>query len=535
MATTVPFLTALIRWLNNPGEPNENELRTAMRKAADLGTAAAEDVEFFVTQDDLKEADVATSGVTTTLGLAGDEFVRYTPFYVEAKTYGQDTAAIIAAIDECVERGGGFVLVGPGEWPVSEKIEIPSHVNLIGAGIDVTIFRAVNGLNDHMFSTPDTETLWGSGSEQGAQYWGISQCTINGNKYNQTSGCGIRTYSRAYNIDNVKIEYCKNKGLQTQWGDAAAYGDNDASEFDAFMEALINNVFVQYCDEEGIYYDGPHDGRMQNCMVALNSHTSHGTYDGIYIGTRAGGHMATQCHSWGETQRYAWNIEAQSTHFANCEGDAATLALVRINAGDCTWVGGTQIGGFIFTPPSTPNKNMKGFVFGASAFYPFIQCAVRNCPKGVVDFTNVGNLGGVIQINGALDLVLQTAQTGETTFGFQGSVPSSFRVNIYTTGVGSAYAVNQMPAPEQHFSGAANFPSIVGRTDITSGLFFGVNFAALSGGGEEAIRAVRNNCIKFTGRDTTPTTEPWVEGLAYYDNVLHKLRVFDGTAWQNCW
>lgn len=25
------------------------------------------------------------------------------------------------------------------------------------------------------------------------------------------------------------------------------------------------------------------------------------------------------------------------------------------------------------------------------------------------------------------------------------------------------------------------------------------------------------------------------EGQAYYDSTLHKLRVWDGSAWQNCW
>lgn len=487
---------------------------------------------------DIVGAPLASTGLATVLALSPDDaVVRYPPFYAEADCYGAhgSTAALLGAIQACQDKGCGFVLVSAGEWTISETIEIPSHVKVMGAGIDVTIFKAANGLNAHIFTTPDTETLWATTSEEGAQYWGLSNCTVDGNKANNTAGCGVKTYSRAYVIDNVKIEYCKEKGIQSRWGDSAAYGDDDDRQFDMFMEALINNVFVQYCDEEGIHYDGPHDGRMQNCIVALNSHTSHGTYDGVYFGSRAGGQMATQCHSWGDTQRYAWNIEAQSTHFANCEADAAAVALVRINASDCTWVGGTQIGGWIFTPPSTANKNLKGFIFGPNAYYPYIQCAVRNCPKGVVDFASVGNLGGVIALNGAIEAALQTPNTGETTFGFQGAVPSSFRVNIYCAGVGSNYAVNQMPAPQQFVQGSAAFPSVVGIGGITSGLFFGVNFAALSGGGEEAIRAVRNNCVKFTPRNGTPPTEPWVEGLAYYDNSLHKLRVFDGTAWQNCW
>jgi len=35
----------------------------------------------------------------------------------------------------------------------------------------------------------------------------------------------------------------------------------------------------------------------------------------------------------------------------------------------------------------------------------------------------------------------------------------------------------------------------------------------------------------------TPIAEPLapVEGMTYMDSTSHKLRVFDGTSWQDCW
>lgn len=467
----------------------------------------------------------------------GGWWQRLLPFFVDADKYGVPgtTAALLKAIAVCKARGGGTVIVSPRTWTISQKIDIPSCVHIRGAGIDATIFKAANGLNNHMFSTPDTETLWGTSSESGAQYWSIAECTVDGNKAFNTSGCGIRTYSRAYVLKNVKIVNCAEKGLMSRWGDAAAWEDDDDRANDPFMEALLDNLFVGYCNQEGIYYDGPHDGRMRECLVALNSHASPGTYDGLYIGPRAGGHMATGCHSWGDTQRYGYNIEAASTHFGNCEADAAAIALVRINSEDCTWVGGTQIGGWIYDPPSAANKNLKGFVFGPSAFRPFIVCAVNNTPKGVIDFENLGNFGGSITIIGSLALSLQTGSTGESTFGFQNIPPSSVSVNLTTIGFSANGSVINFVSPVSFPDGTAGFPSVRPRTDITTGLFFGTNFAGLSVRGLEAFRALRDNCVRIAPRSAPPVNEPWVEGNIYYDSSLHKLRVFDGTAWQNCW
>lgn len=39
--------------------------------------------------------------------------------------------------------------------------------------------------------------------------------------------------------------------------------------------------------------------------------------------------------------------------------------------------------------------------------------------------------------------------------------------------------------------------------------------------------------IKFTPLASAPASPG--EGWAYYDGTLHKLRVWDGTAWQACW
>jgi hypothetical protein len=50
----------------------------------------------------------------------------------------------------------------------------------------------------------------------------------------------------------------------------------------------------------------------------------------------------------------------------------------------------------------------------------------------------------------------------------------------------------------------------------------------------QAIKERQNPpIIKFKPLAVAPTSPK--EGWTYYDSALHKLRVWDGSAWQNCW
>lgn len=480
---------------------------------------------------------VTDEGVAFLRGVTGSGApVRAHPFWINASDYLgvlAPSAAVQAAITACSNVGGGTVYVPAGTWAVSSTITIPSKVKLVGAGIDSTIFAAANNLNSAVFTTTGTDTLWSGTTEAGAQYWGIAECTIRGNKANQSSGCGIKTYSRAYRIENVKIEYCKEKGFQSRWGDGPAYDDDDDEQYDLFMESKIDNLLVQYCDQEGFWFDGPHDSRISNVICGVNSHAVAGSYSGFYFGSRAGGTQVSDCHGWGEEQKHAFEIETGGICFSNCYADEGYTSLVHMNAANIKWIGGNVIGGYINTPPSTSDKTRKGFTFGPNAWYPMIIANVVNCPKGAIDFTNVGNLGGYIVIFGHLDAAIQTGATGESTYGFQGSVPSSFSVNVRIVGVGNNYSAQQLPESVSFADGNASFPSIRRASDITTGMFFASNKVGIAVGGAEIFK-VGPDYVSLPPRSSTPVST-WFAGMAYFDTTLNKGRVYDGTAWQNLW
>lgn len=419
------------------------------------------------------------------------------------------------AVDAAYNAGGGEVYdPRQGERLINNPIILPDGVTLKGAGKNVTIYKAKAGLNDDVIKTDGVDALWSGDSADGPQYFGVERLTINGNKAQNSAGSGIKAYGRSFIIRDVSVIYCKEKGIATRWGATQpAWNDSDEYLNDPFMEPLLDNVWAGYNDEDGIWYDGAHDGRIVNCIAGLNSHTVAGSYDGIYIGARAGGMMATQCHSWGPTQRYAYNVEAWGGHYGNNQADNAYEALVRINAPDVTWIGAHQHGGFIETPPSPKNKNLKGFVFGPDCVRPFIIASLRNCPKGLVDFTNLPTTkGGLIHLYGALDDELLHGATGESTYGWQGTIPSNFDLNVRAFGaVQNNYAVRQANSEMFFIAGTASWPSQSCGSDPDTGAYFpGADQWAVATGGTRRLNVSADGV--FAG--ASPNSDPAFNGVA---------------------
>lgn len=461
--------------------------------------------------------------------------------HVDARMFGLKAdgstgaaAAIRAAISFVVERKRGTISFPAGTIVIDEKIVIPSRVSLIGSGMDATVFKAKDGLNDHMFTTSATDELWGTNSPAGASYWGIRGCTLDGNKAHQTAVVhGIHTYSRCYRLDDLKIINMKGKGVSSQWFTGAAWDDPAGEQYDLFMESRWTNVFVSYCDREGIDFDGPHDSQWSNVLVGLCSHSSPGSYSGVVIGPNAGGHMAVNCHSWGDTHKYAFHVKAGWTHFGNCEADDAYTALVLVEGDQFSWMGGVSFGA-AFGTPTAQDLNLKGFLLGSpsrSIQNPRIECTVLDCPKGVVSFDNIGPGGGIIKING--QITYPSLVPGSV--GFSGSIPGAYDIALAVPQVESAHTIHQLPYPGMWVRpGSESFPSLSAQTAQNSGLFWpSGSTMGLVAAGSEALRILGDRAVKFVGRSGPPSSISWEAGMVYFDTSTNKLRCFNGSAWMD--
>ena len=92
-----------------------------------------------------------------------------------------DTAAIKAALKEAGERGGAVVLVPRGRFVVSEKLVIPPHVTLRGAGRELTALC--------MADTDDPPDAW----IEGSHHFAIEDLTFYCNVISNNTAAAVHT------------------------------------------------------------------------------------------------------------------------------------------------------------------------------------------------------------------------------------------------------------------------------------------------------------------------------------------------------
>ncbi len=72
-------------------------------------------------------------------------------------------------------------------------------------------------------------------------------------------------------------------------------------------------------------------------------------------------------------------------------------------------------------------------------------------------------------------------------------------------------------------------PNLNGGTELLFKVYKGFG----NGGWTTPFRLTPNGAVNITPTNSAPSSP--VKGDIYFDNTLNKLRVYDGTTWQNCW
>lgn len=177
-----------------------------------------------------------------------------------------DTAAIQAKVDEAEAAGGGIVELFLGTYMVSSSIVRPTGVVIRGKGRFSTVVKLADGANTDVFITDDYATLTGSGTwtYTSVPYGGgIERLTIDGNKANNISGCGIKSYAKGFTFHEVGVHSCAEDGIRTE----GANTDLAISDHRQAPEAVFSNLHVHLCDGKGINFMGPHDSRLDNIFI----------------------------------------------------------------------------------------------------------------------------------------------------------------------------------------------------------------------------------------------------------------------------
>lgn len=377
-----------------------------------------------------------------------------------------------------VGRGGGVIHYGAGIHGIAGEVTLRSLVMHRGVGRRATIAKRVTGYLGDMYKTLDFDTLNSGDTAGGPHRFGMEDMTINGAKDANPTAVGwcLRIYGRAYVLKNLDIEYCAGGGWWSRWGKTAAAWDNDTT--DSVMEALVDGLFVQFCKGTP-YFDGPHDSQISRMIVAMSRHNQEFLLgsSSFEIGPRSGGTQFTSLHVWGAFPE--WCI----TNY----GTAITITDLVLD--DAAEGGGLlkQIGSECFIQG-------RGIQFGTESI------------KGL----QIGQSGTAAKGN-KIALVLTCTPAAVIAYGNDGGNDLDITVNAPTSTV--------------NFTGARHADTTLRYTERGSGA--GANdylsvFGALT---------VNKQTIQVAPRSGTPTDVAWAEGLIYYENSTHRLRVFNGTSW----
>ena len=295
-----------------------------------------------------------------------------------------DTAALQSALD-AAGKGGGLVNIPPGVY-VTRSLTIRSRVHLAGAGVEATILKLRAGANGDLIRTFDHARLVGTNAVQGPFNWSIRDLTLDGNRAQNRSGCGLRVYGWGFTLRDLRVRQCAGAGIDSEWSteDPPWSEDGLATPGDS-MEAQVVNLKVHHCGAGGILWRGPHDSQFVNCVV----------YDTKTVGVHlqsgpkfsATGCQLVNVHVWGGHE-YGVRVEAGFVSLVNVMAEWAKAAQVLINDDDATISAGR-----FFGSPKARHVGVEIGSTGRPVYGTQIDARMADLNGGAFKFTNEGGSG----------------------------------------------------------------------------------------------------------------------------------------------
>ena len=318
-----------------------------------------------------------------------------------------DTKALQAALDAAGDRGGR-VIVPPGIYS-ARTLTIYTRVHLAGAGMEASILKLRDGVNDDLLKTNNHASLRGSNTTKGPHNWSVRDLTLDGNRAKNTAGCGLRAYGWGYVLSDLRVRQCAGAGIDSEWStdDPPETPLGQGTPGDS-MEAQVVNVKVHDCGAGGILWRGPHDTQFVNCIVYSTKTLGIHIHSGKKFS--ATGCQLVNCHVWGGHE-YGYKIEAGFVTLVNCMAEWAKQAQIHINDGDTT-VSDCRFFG-------SPKAKHVGIEIGSKdniVYGTQVDARMSDLAGGAFKFTNEG---GSSKIKALIYQTSGVAYTGRPSRGSQ--------------------------------------------------------------------------------------------------------------------
>lgn len=294
-----------------------------------------------------------------------------------------DTDGIQQAIASA-RAGGGVVFFPPGVY-LTRRLTLHTGIHLRGSGGDATVLRLKPGANSAILESDRFEELTGGRGDGGITMFSVRDLTLDGNKSrNASGGYGIRVYGYGYELSEVVVFNCRDDGVLSEWGPAAALPFPSHQ-----MEARLSGIRSHDNDGNGFNFSGPHDSMFINCVASENGAT------GFRLAGDGAGTSMVNCHAWGIRQDVSFDLATPNISCMNCYADINGGVGVRISRNDCRWIGGVVLG----ANPPQPNQEIGvQFVAGTPVNEPagsMVDTKILNCATAAVDFTADRGLSSV--------------------------------------------------------------------------------------------------------------------------------------------
>lgn len=233
----------------------------------------------------------------------------------------------LAALAADIGPFGKIIRLQYGQYVIDQPLPIRSGLVWEGITDVVTTIKIANGANCDAFLSDDFATLTLSGSPGGPSRWAVRRLAIEGNRANNTGGCGIRAFGFAYNISELTIRNCATAGMYTEWSFVDAGADG--------MESMFSSIRIHSSGGWGWKHRGPHDS-VASQMIVFGNNLDGGNCGGIWLQNDnvntpqrwlAGGQHFTDVHVWGTTHKWAIVADA-GCYIVNSQFEGASVGQV---------------------------------------------------------------------------------------------------------------------------------------------------------------------------------------------------------------
>ena len=311
-----------------------------------------------------------------------------TTFGAQGDGVADDRGSIQAAIDAANGAGGGTIVFPAGTFRVTGPLTIYSQIVLRGAGLEATTIKKSSGAGSYpILRSPGF--VPGNPPPPPIRSFSLQNISLDGNRQGGAGGNGMEIYAYGYTLFNMSVANCAGRGIWTEYHGLLPPDGKP-------VEAMWLNVTVHNCVGGGVYFNGPHDSQWTNVIVFMCGPPGiqqGSTTRGVEVALRGTGLRATNCHSWGLNQAYAWWLDTDGPGLVNCTGEGAELAQVVVLGNDTQIVGGKYYGSRDDLQAVAIQIGEVGHVGPAGTF---VNTKVVNCNLGALKFVRDRGVGRYI-------------------------------------------------------------------------------------------------------------------------------------------